>query len=55
MIVLGSRLAGTSGRHRRSLGSKYLLMFPVGYLGALSFALLNATLMAVKGREAFND
>jgi hypothetical protein len=35
MIVRGLRLAGTSGRNRRSLGSKYLLMFPVGYLGAL--------------------
>src|SRR5262249_47924302 len=34
MIVRGSRLAGTSGRNRRSTGSKYLLMFPVGYLGA---------------------
>ena len=34
MIERGSGSPGTSGRHRRSLGLKYLLMSPVDYLGA---------------------
>jgi hypothetical protein len=37
MIVRGLQLAATSGRHRRSLGSKYLLMFPIGFLGVLRY------------------